>query len=402
MALSNTHSLKTEQHAAVPNYEHSNPKSFKKEARNMFSGRVSLKSGLPLETARIEPGLDVTTRNKLQKTVEIFSTCPQSLGFDKESYIQQVRNVARWSERCGCTGILVYTDNSLVDPWLVSQIIIESTKSLSPLVAIQPIYMHPYSVAKMVASFGYLHHRRICLNMVAGGFKNDLVALNDPTPHDKRYARLIEYAAIINRLLSSSAPVTFHGEFYKVDQLRMTPALPPELLPEIFVSGSSDAGLDAARKLGATAVKYPRPASECEAEPANNDFKSGIRVGIIAREAEDEAWDVAEQRFPEDRKGELTHQLAMKVSDSLWHKQLSETANKTRAMRGTYWLRPFEQYKTFCPYLVGSYEPVANELSRYISLGYRTFILDIPATEEELEHASAAFNRALEKIGVLA
>jgi len=262
--------------------------------------------------------------------------------------------------------------------------------------------MHPYSVAKMVASFGYLHHRRIYLNMLAGGFKNDLVALNDTTPHDKRYARLIEYATIINQLLSSAAPVTFHGESYRIDQLRMTPALPPELLPEIFVSGSSDAGLDAARKLGATAVKYPRPASECEAEPATSGFKSGIRVGIIARETEDEAWDVAEQRFPEDRKGELTHQLAMKVSDSLWHKQLSDTANKTRAMRSTYWLRPFEQYKTFCPYLVGSYEPVANELSRYISLGYRTFILDIAATEEELQHASAAFDRALERIDILA
>ena len=367
----------------------------------MLSTRASLKSGLPYATGRLDPGTNFTARDKLERPVEIFSTCPQSLGFDKESYARQVRKVARWSERCGCKGILVYTDNSLVDPWLVSQIIVESTKKLSPLVAIQPMYMHPYSVAKMVASFGYLHHRRLYLNMVAGGFKNDLVALNDPTPHDKRYTRLIEYATIINQLLSSSAPVTFHGEFYDIDQLRMTPPLPTELFPETFVSGSSEAGLDAAKKLSATAVKYPRPASECEAEPANNGLKSGIRVGIIARDNEDEAWEIAEQRFPEDRKGELTHQLAMKVSDSLWHKQLSDTANKTRTMRNTYWLRPFEQYKTFCPYLVGSYETVANELSRYISLGYRTFILDIPPDEDELEHADAVFDRAVEKIGLL-
>ena len=367
----------------------------------MLSTRASSKSGLPYETGRLDPGTNFTARDKLERPVEIFSTCPQSLGFDRESYARQVRKVARWSERCGCKGILVYTDNSLVDPWLVSQIIVESTKKLSPLVAIQPMYMHPYSVAKMVASFGYLHHRRLYLNMVAGGFKNDLVALNDPTPHDKRYTRLIEYATIINQLLSSSAPVTFHGEFYDIDQLRMTPPLPTELFPETFVSGSSEAGLDAAKKLSATAVKYPRPASECEAEHANNGLKSGIRVGIIARDNEDEAWEIAEQRFPEDRKGELTHQLAMKVSDSLWHKQLSDTANKTRTMRNTYWLRPFEQYKTFCPYLVGSYETVANELSRYISLGYRTFILDIPPDEDELEHAGAVFDRAVEKIGLL-
>src|SRR6266566_3812159 len=84
--------------------------------------------------------------------------------------------------------MLIY--NSKLDPWLVSQIIIQNTRSLCPLVAVQPVYMHPYSVAKMLASFGYLYRRRLYLNMVAGGFKNDLIALNDTTPHDKRYQRL--------------------------------------------------------------------------------------------------------------------------------------------------------------------------------------------------------------------
>ena len=90
-----------------------------------------------------------------------------------------------------------------MDPWLVSQIIIQSTEALCPLVAVQPVYMHPYSVAKMVASVGHLYGRRIYLNMVAGGFKNDLEALNDMTPHDRRYDRLIEYTAVIKELLAS-------------------------------------------------------------------------------------------------------------------------------------------------------------------------------------------------------
>src|SRR6478672_2337118 len=117
----------------------------------------------------------------------IFATCPQSSDHTSDNYLRQVIDVARWSEAHGCEGILVYTDNSIADPWLVSQIIIENTNSLCPLVAIQPIYMHPYAVAKMVSSLGFLYHRRIYLNMVAGGFKNDLVALNDLTPHDRRY-----------------------------------------------------------------------------------------------------------------------------------------------------------------------------------------------------------------------
>src|SRR5207249_1645163 len=195
--------------------------------------------------------------------------------------------------------IIVYSDNRLLDPWLVSHSIIQNTTSLCPLVAVQPIYMHPYAVAKMVASLGHMHRRRIYLNMVAGGFKNDLVALNDTTPHDKRYDRLIEYTLIIRELLRGSA-VSYEGTFYQVKNLKLTPSLPGDLFPGIFVSGSSDAGLVA-----------------------------------------------------------------------------------------------FQNYKTMCPYLVGSYERVGDELSRYMSVGYRSFILDIPPTQEELHHTNQAFRRAV-------
>jgi alkanesulfonate monooxygenase len=121
--------------------------------------------------------------------IDVFSTCPQSSDHDAETYARRVIDVARWSERQGCRGILVYTDNRLVDPWLVSQIIVQNTSALCPLVAVQPVYMHPYTVAKIVASLGHLYRRRVFLNMVAGGFKNDLNALSDPTPHDERYER---------------------------------------------------------------------------------------------------------------------------------------------------------------------------------------------------------------------
>src|SRR5580692_4699489 len=160
--------------------------------------------------------------------LEIFSTTPQSKDRPRETYVQQIIDVARWSEEAGCTAILVYTDNSLVDAWLVSQIIIQNTQKLCPLVAVQPAYMHPYTVAKMVSSLGHLYGRRIYLNMVAGGFKNDLAALNDTTPHDKRYARLVEYTTIIQELLKGPTPVNYRGEFYVVDKLRMTPPLAPE------------------------------------------------------------------------------------------------------------------------------------------------------------------------------
>lgn len=329
--------------------------------------------------------------------LEIFSTCPQSAGADRAEYVVRIADVARWSEEAGYRGILVYTDNSLVDPWLVSQLILESTETLCPLVAVQPIYMHPYTAAKMVTSLAFLHERRIFLNMLAGGFKNDLAALHDDTPHDDRYARTVEYTLIMKQLLGGPDPVSFDGRYYKVTNLKITPPLPPELFPGIFISGSSEAGLAAARAIEATAVKYPKPSDE-EEDQRNDIIRSGVRVGIVTRETAEEAWRVALERFPEDRKGQIAHGLAMKLSDSQWHKQLSELGERPASEENPYWLGPFQNYKTFCPYLVGSYGRVAEELARYIGFGFTSFILDIPPSRDELQHTSQAFLAAQELV----
>ena len=323
--------------------------------------------------------------------IEIFSTCCTSKDADPAAYLQQAIEVARWSERAGCRGILVYSDNGIVDPWIVSQAILEHTEQICPLVAIQPAYMHPYTVAKMVTSLAFLYQRKVCLNMIAGGFRNDLLALNDTTPHDERYDRLVEYTQIIQSLCGTTGGITHEGKYYRVQNLKLTPPLPSHLQPQFMMSGSSPAGLAAAAATGVTAIKYPKPAAT-DFEESQVELKTtGVRVGIIARQTNEEAWRVAVERFPEDRKGQLTHQLAMKTSDSHWHHQLSKQKERPAGGNSPYWMRPFHTYKTFCPYLVGSYAEVAREISDYVSLGHRTFILDIPPCQQELGHVNSVF-----------
>jgi alkanesulfonate monooxygenase len=84
------------------------------------------------------------------------------------------------------------------------------------------------------------------------------------------------------------------------------------------------------------------------------------------------------------------------VSDSHWHRRLSELDERPASEGSPYWLGPFQNYKTFCPYLVGSYRRVAEELAGYIRRGFRTFVLDIPPSKEELEHIGVVFREALE------
>ena len=93
-----------------------------------------------------------------------------------------------------------------------------------------------------------------------------------------------------------------------------------------------------------------------------------------------------------------SHASSSKVSDSVWHRTLSDLNGKIKEKRSTYWLWPFQNYKTFCPYLVGSYEQVSSEVSRYLATGYRTFILDVPTCEEDLTHINHVFAHATQTV----
>lgn len=327
--------------------------------------------------------------------LRVYSTCPPSNAYEKDEYLSRVPEIARWSEEADCDGILVYTDNSLLDPWSLARSIMQTTTRLAPLVAVQPAYMHPYTAAKIVTTLAYLEERRVDLNMVAGGFRRDLLALGDDTPHDRRYDRLQEYVAIMQGLFEDGGGnVSLEGEFYSVEGLELQPSLDPDLSPRFFVSGSSDAGLATARKLGMTPIQYPMPADE-QAAPPDGTEHAGIRVGIVAREDREEAWRIAKARFPEDREGQIKHQLAMSVSDSVWHERLSEVANSDDVTEDSpYWMVPFENYKTFCPYLVGDHEEVAGELEAYFSAGFDTLVTDVPFEPEDLRHVGRVLEMA--------
>jgi alkanesulfonate monooxygenase len=87
---------------------------------------------------------------------------------------------------------------------------------------------------------------------------------------------------------------------------------------------------------------------------------------------------------------------AVQATDSSWLRQLSTLADRDKtAARDVYWLGPFGSLKSFCPYLVGSYDEVAAYLSAYLRGGVRLIILDAPREEQDLDHAYLALQRAI-------
>ena len=324
--------------------------------------------------------------------MRVYTTCPASADYSTEEFLRRLVDVATWSEEAGCEGILTYTDNVLFDPWVIAQKIMEHTRRLTPLVAVNPVYIHPFTVARMVSSVVALRGRRVDLNLVTGGFPRHLREMGCDLDHDERYDRLSDFGEILVALVRGERPVDFESSYYRVRGLKVSPEVNPGLAPRIFVSGSSAACLGIQKKLDVCRLSYPRELNQYPDPSFPGD--AGLRLGIIARDSSAEAWKLAHERFPKNDIGEEMHDVAAELVESQWHLDLSGDVLDARSFGGAYWIYPFRAYQTFCPYLVGDYAEVAALLTRYMKMGASTFILDEPTEPADLQHSMNALKQA--------
>ncbi len=321
--------------------------------------------------------------------VTVFTISPRTTNVAE--YWHNIELCIGWSSRYGATGILLFEGNdTFVSVWVAGQAAFERTKTLSPLVAVNPIYMHPFTVAKLVNSFAQTHGRKTYLNMIAGTALSHQQALDDNLSHDERYERLGEYAELIWALLTTDAPITHAGKYYKVNGLRLFPPTPEELLPEFFFAGASDLATTIAKRVNGTQMRMLSPDLDRGVVPG----EIGIHFGIVTREREEAAWAAAEACFPEDKRGERIQALTMKNTDAVWKQRMLKAAQLEQGAKTGYWLRPFKSFKADCPYFIGSHARVAELIAQLVRRGVRHIILDIPCAQEEFENVDNAFKEA--------
>ncbi|MDY0814517.1 LLM class flavin-dependent oxidoreductase [Kitasatospora purpeofusca] len=327
----------------------------------------------------------------------VYTTMPSWHDRTPQEYRRRVVDVARWTEGAGFRGALIYTDNTLVDAWAAAQIAVDNTERFVPLVAVNPLDTHPFAVAKTISTLAFLHGRQVDLNLVTGGFSKHLSELGCELGHRERYDRLVEYGEVVRQLTAAPTAVTYTGKYYALDAATLSPPADPALAPGLFVSGASDDCRDAARVLDVGRLCYPHQIDTYQGDKPLAGC--GIRLGVIARDDAAEAWRTANERFPSDASGEKLHEWAVGRIESHWHLKLSRDALRSHQPNGVYWLYPFRAYRTFCPYLVGTYADVGAMLRRYIALGVTTVILDEVVEHEDLHHTALALDHAYANAG---
>jgi alkanesulfonate monooxygenase len=299
--------------------------------------------------------------------------------------IDELMRVARFSERHRLEGPLLFAGNdTLVEPWSMAQHILAHTEKISPLIAVNPVYKHPFTVAKFVLSFALLYGRKVYLNMITGTATSDLLGLGDRRSHAERYSRLGEFILILRQLLASTRPVTFHGKYYETNNLQLRPALPAALMPEFLIAGQSDD----ARRIAAQTRCLTMQMLPPDLEQGIN--APGLNFGILAREKRDQARRAAEMLFQDSAEKRELLKYAMENTDSVWKRRLQEAAQSSDLRENGYWLLPFSTCQADCPYLVGSYAEIGARLRRFAEMNVSTIILDVIADEQELDHVCKA------------
>ncbi|PLR39657.1 alkanesulfonate monooxygenase, FMNH(2)-dependent [Chimaeribacter californicus] len=309
--------------------------------------------------------------------------------------LQYLQQVALAADNLGYYGVLIPTGKSCEDSWLVASALAPITRRLRYLVAVRPGLQPPSLAARMAATLDRLSEGRLLINVVTGGDpvenKGDGIFLS----HTERYEVTEEFLNVYSRLLKGEK-VDFKGKHIHVEGAEIL--FPPvqENGPPLYFGGSSPEAIDVAAGQIDSYLTWGEPVAQVaekiavvrqRAEARGRTLSYGIRLHVIVRETEEEAWAAADRLIA--HVDEETIAAAQKIfarMDSTGQARMSALHQGSRdglRIGPNLWAGVGLVRGGAGTALVGSPEQVAERIREYQALGIENFILSgYPHLEE--------------------
>ena len=352
------------------------------------------------------------------------------LGSKEQSRVSDfdyVKQVAIAVDTLGYDGVLIPTGRSCEDPFVVASSLIGVTQKLKFLVALRPGLLQPALAARIASTLDRFSNGRVAFNLVAGGDKDELEGDGLFQDSDERYETASEFVDLWKEILEASYEkklVNFDGKYYKTKNAKLLypPVQRPH--PALFFGGSSQKAHElAAQKVdlyitwGETpkAVKAKIEDVKEKALKYGRTLKFGIRLHVIVRDTEEEAWSAAEKLISKlDDETIEQHHKVLEKRESIGQKRMTDLTKGGKArtreeleISPNLWAGIGLAREGCATALVGSPEIIVERITEYANMGVDTFVFSgYPHLEEAYKFAELVFpllpNRVKNKLSAIA
>jgi len=277
---------------------------------------------------------------------------------------------------------------------------------------VRPGLHQPSLAARMAATFDRLSGGRVLVNLVTGGDQAELEGDGVFLDHASRYEQSAEFIRIWREIIARShegQSFDYDGKHLSVKGAKLLFPPTQKPYPPVWFGGSSEAAhelaaeqVDAYLTWGETPAEVAKKIADVRqrAERRGRTVKFGIRLHVIVRETEDEAWRAAESLISRvDDETVIRAQSAFARMDSEGQRRMAALhaggAKRSRAdleISPDLWAGVGLVRGGAGTALVGDPKTVAARIEEYASLGIESFILSgYPHLEESYRFAELVF-----------
>lgn len=308
--------------------------------------------------------------------------------------LELFERVGKAAEAAGFEYALVPVQTACWEAYISCAMVAARTERLALLVAARPGFVAPTVMAKMLSTFDQLTKGRLRVNLIAGGGAAEMAADGLFADHDARYEMMDETVEVMKRVWTEPGPVDFAGKHFRVEGARVLPRPFQHPHPPFYLGGNSDAAKEVCAKhadvqlfWGDTPDNIARRVAEIRDRAARYDragrIAFGMRLQVIVREDEAEAWAFADQLIAGASAGHR-RMIAEMWEQSESNRRMQELATAPDLRLGDHlWtgitlVRPGAGVA-----VVGNPKQVAETLREFVDVGCTEFCLSGYPHDEE-------------------
>nr|CEL20957.1 Alkanesulfonate monooxygenase [Kibdelosporangium sp. MJ126-NF4]CTQ95529.1 Alkanesulfonate monooxygenase (EC 1.14.14.5) [Kibdelosporangium sp. MJ126-NF4] len=303
------------------------------------------------------------------------------------------RDFCRRADELGIDSLLLPIGFQRADPSVLATAFGLATERVRFMTASRPSVISPTHFVQQVNTVSAFTNGRVEVNVVSGQGSDELRYYGDFSTHDERYRRTDEFWTVCHALWRREFPVTFDGEFIRVEGARVNQTFvsPDRHRPYVYIGGSSELARDLAIKHADCLLRLVE-SPEVLGPKIAPALAAGIEVGVICnlvvksthQEAVEHAYALAEDAGERGRAA--VAQWRRMTVDSVGFNAIYELAE-----RGEHWLTPY-LWSGLVPFmgpmsisLVGSADEIVSAVEEYRRIGVTQFLFqarpDFPTLE---------------------